>query len=439
MYPSSIATIQNAQRAVSNTKKRRVSAAPSPRAQEIFRRVEVNCEKQCDVAGDLKISPGRVSQHVSRVRAWLGAGSPGDAQTMAHFDQQRLERSLAKDRHTLILQMAIRELRRLAENQKHITTKVEEGDKTKVTTTAKDQALSVQHMKIAQKAITELQKLAELEPLPQPRPALPDEGELFVALYDVLYQWRQRAEHAGHVAPSNSQKLVRCVIAALLGRNPEPLPLDPALREFFDGLLGRVGQACEASAGPPQPKATGDREQESARTERRSDGETEVKTPDNSLSPSLPPSVPPSSAWQPIPTPMLLTGMGLGPAVVRHPAEGPRDEGQASGETARRSDRETEGKTPDHDPVSPSFPLSVPPSSSAATLLPPKDASPPSPPTRPPETSATNPTSTASSASSAVNPPHPPSSDEKIKNITPIPPVTPHITFSVSSLLNPEP
>ena len=53
---------------------------------------------------------------------------------------------------------------------RHATTRIEEkeGENTKVVTTYRDQALSVQHMKIAQKAIIELQKLSELDPLPEP-------------------------------------------------------------------------------------------------------------------------------------------------------------------------------------------------------------------------------------------------------------------------------
>src|SRR5207302_11257986 len=122
--------------------------------------------------------------------------------------------------------------------------RVEEGDKIKTPTTAKDQALSVQHMKIAQKAIAELQKLAELEELPQPQPPIPTDHDLFRALRDVLCQWRQRAEHLGHVAKSNWEELVGAVIAALLGRNRDPLPLDAPAREFIDNLLrGNAGRA----------------------------------------------------------------------------------------------------------------------------------------------------------------------------------------------------
>src|SRR4051794_3844302 len=102
MYPSSVTTIVDAQRTFRKAKKPCGSAAPSARAQEVFHRVVVNFEKQCDVAQDMKISPGRVSQHVSRVRQWLAQGSAGDPEIQSHFDRQRLERRLAKARHELL-------------------------------------------------------------------------------------------------------------------------------------------------------------------------------------------------------------------------------------------------------------------------------------------------------------------------------------------------
>jgi hypothetical protein len=426
MYPHSISTIDDARRGFAEAKKRRGSVAPSRRAQEIFRRVEVNCEKQCEVAADLKISPARVSQHVGRVRAWLAAGSPGDAATMAHFDQRRLERSLAKERHTLILQMAIRELRRLQDKDKHITTKVEEGDKIKTTTTAKDQALSVQHMKIAQKAIAELEKLAELEPLPQPQPPMPTDHDLFRALRDVLCQWRQRAEHLGHVAESNWEKLVGAVIAALLGRNREPLPLDAPAREFIDNLLrGNAGHAApdRSDSEVEAPSESGASANSSQTTSQPESCHAESCEAESCPAESCPvPPVPSDPHWRP-----YVTGCfsDLAEPIVRHSRQGSGVRGQGSGQTARQREGATERE--------PESPPAIPPSS-APPLQPPKEpsASSPGADSLQPSAATSNSISlsnrSASSAQSAVNLP---ATDEKNKIVTPYPPITIHFLSTI--------
>jgi hypothetical protein len=51
------------------------SRIPSRRDQEIFHRVVVRCELQCQVAKDLGLSPGRISQILTRVRHWLARGA----------------------------------------------------------------------------------------------------------------------------------------------------------------------------------------------------------------------------------------------------------------------------------------------------------------------------------------------------------------------------
>src|SRR5438132_457901 len=101
------------------------SRIPSRRDQEIFRRVVVHCELQCNVAKGLGLSPGRVSQILTRVRRWLagradsqsasklGAGLPTpptqtDAALDASFsalERQRLERHLAKSRHEYLYEI----------------------------------------------------------------------------------------------------------------------------------------------------------------------------------------------------------------------------------------------------------------------------------------------------------------------------------------------
>jgi len=325
MYPSSIATIQDARRGFAKSKKRGGSIAPSPKAQEVFRRVVVNCEKQCDVAEDLKISSGRVSQHVRRVRQWLAAGSPGDPETTAQ-QQQRLDRAVAKARHEAILAFAMSELRRLAAIHRHATTRIEEkeGENTKVVTTYRDQALSVQHLKVAQRAVIELAKLAELDPLPPPRPVMPSDHDLFRAVRDVLCDWRQRAEHLGHVPQSNWEELVGAVIAAVIGRNRDPLPLDEPAREFIDNLL-RGNAACspsKPSAGPVEAESTAGSPADSSQA-----GGSPEET-------CIVPPIPRDPAWNPFVTGAFAF---LSEPTVRHP----RGEGtlaDSTPKTERQSD-----------------------------------------------------------------------------------------------------
>ena len=58
-----------------STQKQKTARIPSRRDQVIFRRVVVHCEVQYKVAKDLGLSPGRVSQILTRVRRWLACGA----------------------------------------------------------------------------------------------------------------------------------------------------------------------------------------------------------------------------------------------------------------------------------------------------------------------------------------------------------------------------
>src|SRR5205823_12850992 len=112
----------------SNQKQSRI---PSRRDQEIFRRVVVRCELQFNVAKDLGLSPGRVSQILTRVRRWLacgatplgpsplGAGRPTPPNAasptaldaaFSDLERQRLHRQLAQSRHEYLYEICIREI-----------------------------------------------------------------------------------------------------------------------------------------------------------------------------------------------------------------------------------------------------------------------------------------------------------------------------------------
>jgi len=192
---------------------------PSARDQEIFRRVVVNCEKQSDVAAELNLSKGRISQILSRVRHWLANGQVQgskfnvqsskvadvnttlnlELETLNHAAQQRFQRQLAQARHERCYQLLMREIARQQQHPTHTTTRTEmkpcesasdsaptpiqnpkskiqnsqsqipnpKSEITKIVRTVRDAPLNVQLIKAAQRSAIELQKLAECDQLPE--------------------------------------------------------------------------------------------------------------------------------------------------------------------------------------------------------------------------------------------------------------------------------
>src|SRR5438309_578758 len=119
---------------MSNSRNSKTNSArvPSRRDQEIYTRIVVHCELQYQVAKDLGLSPGRVSQILARVRRWLAGadgfepqtsdlGRHGDAAFSA-LERQRLQRHLAEARHEYLYEITVREIRRMSQNPKHTTT-----------------------------------------------------------------------------------------------------------------------------------------------------------------------------------------------------------------------------------------------------------------------------------------------------------------------------
>src|SRR5688572_19074140 len=76
----------------------RPTAAPSPRDQDIYRQVKVECRKQCEVAAEIHRSPGQVSRIVKRVTAWRATQSRSEQGELSHDEQRRLGRWLAHER-----------------------------------------------------------------------------------------------------------------------------------------------------------------------------------------------------------------------------------------------------------------------------------------------------------------------------------------------------
>lgn len=262
---------------------------PSRRDQEIFHRVVVNCEPQNQIAAELGLTKGRISQIISRVRRWLATGSnlgPGtldfgpraDAAFSA-LERQRLERSLAKARHEHLYELALREINRQSQNPKHTTTRTEYKPTaddslspvscpqspesptpdsrlptpSKITTTVRDQPLNVQLLKAAQRSAIELSRLADLEPLPspkgqalregeapaEPQPAEPTDLELFESLYYSLIAVRRQAEAQGRVPKATDvPSLVEHFLCAIAGREHNiGLRPDDAAREVVRRFL----------------------------------------------------------------------------------------------------------------------------------------------------------------------------------------------------------
>ena len=256
MFYETLPTIQSAAAVLKQRKQGRPkSSVPSRRDQEIFKRVVVHCQRQYEVGADLKLTPSRVSQIVNRVRRWLAAGSQGDPETLAALERRRLELALAQARHEAIYERLIREADRQAAHPQQTTVRTEmkasgrrqppgdsateDAEVTKVITTVRDQPLDVQLLKAAQRSAIELERLAEREPIPAPRSsAMPSDNELFLAIYDILCDWRRRAEHAGKVTKScNVPAFIQHLLAAALRRDHgHGLAHDPAVREAVRSL-----------------------------------------------------------------------------------------------------------------------------------------------------------------------------------------------------------
>jgi hypothetical protein len=279
MKPSTPFILADAARALAQQKKQ-TAAAPSARNQEIFQRVVIHCEKQSDVAADFDITPSRVSHIVARVRQWLAEGGQGDPETLSHQQQQRLERSLARARHEAIYNLTLRAAiggapvsggarvsqPRTAQSRKvretHLPTAnpqpencsppcspssvpcpLESTLNLEPETLNSDNSpppLNVQLIKTAQRSAIELQKLAELDPLPEPQSQRPTEYELFSALYDLLCDRRRHAESQGHVMQSKDvPDFIEHLLGALLGYpiGYDGLGSDPAARDLVRTFL----------------------------------------------------------------------------------------------------------------------------------------------------------------------------------------------------------
>src|SRR5262245_28769673 len=228
MYASTPSILAHAARDLAHRQQQPAPAAPSARSQQIFQRVVIHCQKQCDVAADLGVSPSRVSHIVARVRRWLAAGGQGDPETLSHLEQQRLERSLARARHEALYELSLRaatggaSASRPARASRPRTTKPCRVGPARAASAGPPKAssptlnpeldtsnsahspppINVQLLKTAQRSAIELQKLAELDPLPEPAAEKPTDYELFSALYDLLCDRRRHAESQGYVMPS---------------------------------------------------------------------------------------------------------------------------------------------------------------------------------------------------------------------------------------------
>jgi hypothetical protein len=229
--------------------KKPATRPPSQRDQEIFKRIAVGGERQTAVAAELKLTKGRISQIVGRVRRWLAEGSPGDPELLSWRQRQRLERALALARQQAIYDEALRELARRQAHPQEIVTRTEtkDGEETKVVTTVRDAPLNIQLLKTAQRAAAELERLSQREPLPDEPPPMPGERELEEHARYALCELRRLAEKAGRVTTGlqPAAVIVDSLLGALLGADSYGLPHEPAAREIAERLL--TGQS---SSGP---------------------------------------------------------------------------------------------------------------------------------------------------------------------------------------------
>src|SRR5439155_4462979 len=109
-------------------------------------------------------------------------------------------------------------------------------------------------LKIAHPSAIEMQKLAELEPLPEPEPEAPDDDSIRSALFSLLWDLRVRAENEGRVIKSTDHyALVRNFLSAFLGIDEGNrggfCELDDAIRQVVRKFV-----ICPCPVYPPAPE-----------------------------------------------------------------------------------------------------------------------------------------------------------------------------------------
>src|SRR5262245_6446402 len=263
----------------------KLNRVPSRRDQEIFRRVVVQCELQYQVAKDLGLSPGRISQILARVRRWLACGAtrPGAAQaprgtwssngkhgsaasdaaldaTFSALEQQRLQRQLAQSRHEYLYEISLRGIKHMSDNPKHTTirtevrmdagdseiqnpkTNIQNSDAGNIVTrrivTVRDQPLNVQLIKTAQRSAIELQKLAELDPLPPPEIAVREDRRAIAAdLVTELLDDAVAADKVRSVGWDTEREFVDDLLKFLLGEPHRGLATNIIAADAHHGRL----------------------------------------------------------------------------------------------------------------------------------------------------------------------------------------------------------
>jgi hypothetical protein len=210
---------------------------PSDRDLEVYKRTQIEGQRQWQVAQDRGLDPSRVSQIVKQVERWLAAGGcPTDPAVREHADRQRLSRA----RHKLRLTRAIERAAWAMEAPPYpVTTTrrrwVGDTEVWREETTRESPSVNLPAVRLLLRATDALHKLESQSELDEPEQPTSEPYSL-PAVVDYLCRQRERAELAGWASPSSDRESIRFTVAdtldALLGTNltgtrPLPLPFPP--------------------------------------------------------------------------------------------------------------------------------------------------------------------------------------------------------------------
>jgi hypothetical protein len=230
---------------------------PSERDEAIYFAHKVRCCQQKELAAEYRLSKGRVSQIVARVRDWLADLSARDGE-LDHGQRLRLERRLERERMVMLYGESLRMLQEFeqpADNSRKGTRKGEDWSEE----TKRDRSPQrIQALKAALKAAESLGKIAERDPAPTPGRGKPLRAD---DLFEELIRQREEAEAAGRApAGADAYDVAWYLLQALAGEKLSPVTPGSGLQTALVAVAEALGKAAGAVGNTlgGVPSGTGD-------------------------------------------------------------------------------------------------------------------------------------------------------------------------------------
>jgi hypothetical protein len=227
--------------AITETRPAKLSA-PSDRDLEIFRHAEIHHRTHDAISLDFDVTRRRVGQIVQDVRRWLAIHGTTDPEINTDAQRQRQARGLERMRLEDVMQRAVHAL-----NNAPLTLTTSTHVEHKLQTQYIREQPPVDHriLKTYLQAALALGKLEERKPLPAPPPAYEPCTDPKVQTF--LTDWCAKNKIQWDT-PEEYQDFVKQLTQTIRDGLAES-SVGPACE------VCRVGQACEASAGPPDLEA----------------------------------------------------------------------------------------------------------------------------------------------------------------------------------------